>query len=172
MSSISLTEAIQALDEVAGDPRGGLPEELFLFVSRITPLVNVDLLIQDERRGTLLTWRSDQHYGAGWHIPGGIIRYKENAHDRIREVARTELGAVVDFDPAPLAVIESIGAERNRGHFISLLYRCHLASTPDPRRQAAMNPPETGSWRWHTGSPDDLLEVHNVYRPFLEVGRA
>ena len=43
------------------DPRaGGLPDELFLFVSRITPLVNVDLLIQDDRRHTLFTWRSDE----------------------------------------------------------------------------------------------------------------
>jgi hypothetical protein len=28
-----------------------MPQELFLFLSRITPLVNVDLLIQDDERG-------------------------------------------------------------------------------------------------------------------------
>jgi colanic acid biosynthesis protein WcaH len=32
---------------------------------------------------TLLTWRDDESFGAGWHVPGGIIRYKETAADRI-----------------------------------------------------------------------------------------
>ena len=150
---MTLSDAIRPLDELAGDPHSGLPEELFLFVSRMTPLVNVDLLIQDDAHGTLLTWRSDQHYGSGWHIPGGIIRYKETAHQRIREVARQELGASVEFDRAPIAVFESMSGERNRGHFISLLYRCRLTSPLDPLLRGIGDPPAPGSWRWHTGPP-------------------
>jgi colanic acid biosynthesis protein WcaH len=164
---MTLSEAIRRLDELAGDPSSGLPEELFLFVSRMTPLVNVDLLIQDQARGTLLTWRSDQHYGSGWHIPGGIIRYKETAHQRIREVARHELGASVEFDAEPIAVFESMSGERDRGHFISLLYRCRLTSPLEPSLRALGDPPAPGSWRWHTVPPRDLLEVHNLYRQFL-----
>jgi ADP-ribose pyrophosphatase YjhB (NUDIX family) len=167
MSSRRLTEAIALLDELADDPSTGLPEELFLLVSRLTPLVNVDLLIQN-KEGTLLTWRNDRHYGAGWHIPGGIIRYKETARHRISEVARLELGATVDFDPAPIAVIESIAPERDRGHFISLLYRCRLTSTPDPRQQADAHPPKPGAWQWHTRSPADMLPVHDMYRHFID----
>jgi ADP-ribose pyrophosphatase YjhB (NUDIX family) len=161
-------DAIRLLDALAADPREGLPEELFLFVSRITPLVNVDLLIQDQARRTLLTWRSDDHYGPGWHVPGGIIRYKETAHQRIHEVARQELGASVEFDPTPLAVTESIAGERNRGHFISLLYRCRLKSALDPGLQAAGDPPAPGSWQWHASAPADLLEAHDIYRRFLD----
>jgi colanic acid biosynthesis protein WcaH len=59
------SDALHILDELAGDPRGGLAEELFLFVSRVTPLVNVDLLIQDTGHRTLLTWRCDDHHGTG-----------------------------------------------------------------------------------------------------------
>ena len=166
---MTLAEAIHTLDQLAVDPTAGLPEELFLLISRITPLINVDLLLQDDRRRTLLTWRSDQHYGAGWHIPGGIIRYKESTHHRIHEVARHELGATVDFDPVPIAFAESISPERNRGHFISLLYRCRLTSPPDPERHSPTDPPHAGSWRWHTGPPADLLPVHNLYRRFLAI---
>lgn len=168
MSSRRLTEAIALLDELAAEPSTGLPEEIFLLISRLTPLVNVDLLIQDPGHGTLLTWRSDRHYGDGWHIPGGIIRYKETAPQRISEVARLELGATVDFDPAPIAVIESIAPERDRGHFISLLYRCRLTSAPDLRQKAAVHPPEPGSWQWHTRSPADMLPVHDMYRHFID----
>jgi colanic acid biosynthesis protein WcaH len=164
---MTLSHAIQALDHLVPNPNSGLPEELFLFVSRITPLVNVDLLIQQEGR-TLLTWRSDEHHGAGWHVPGGIIRYKETARYRINEVARQELGATVEFDEAPIHVIESTGPQRNRGHFISLLYRCRLTSELDPQLQAVSDPPAAGNWRWHPHSPPDLLQVHHVYRSILD----
>jgi ADP-ribose pyrophosphatase YjhB (NUDIX family) len=163
-----LSDSIRVLDTLAGDPTTGLPEELFLFVSRITPLVNVDLLIQDDRRHTLLTWRADEYHGAGWHVPGGIIRYRETADQRIRKVATSEMGASVDFDPIPAAINESFGEQRNRGHFISLLYRCRLVSGPDPRLKAIAAPPEPGTWRWHKGAPADLLKVHDMYRPFMD----
>jgi colanic acid biosynthesis protein WcaH len=166
---MTLPDAIHTLDQLSGDPRSGLPDDLFLFISRVTPLVNVDLLIQDAARRTLLTWRSDKDYGSGWHIPGGIIRYKEPAHDRIREVARLELGASIEFDSSPVAVMESIARERNRGHFISLLYRCRLTSEPDLQRRANTHPPQPGKWRWHDGAPPDLLEVHNIYKSFMAV---
>jgi len=161
------SDALHILDELAGDPRSGLAEELFLFVSRVTPLVNVDLLIQDTGHRTLLTWRCDDHHGTGWHIPGGIIRYKETAQQRLRETACRELGATIEFDAAPLAVMESFSEQRNRGHFISLLYRCRLTSEPDPVRRATSGPPLPGAWRWHSGAPADLLEVHNMYRCYL-----
>lgn len=46
------------------DSRLGLPDELFYLVSRLPPLVNVDLLIQNEKRQTLLVWRDDAFYRA------------------------------------------------------------------------------------------------------------
>ena len=74
---MNITEAIVALEKHVPNPSEGLPDELFLYVSRITPLVNVDLLIKDENGRTLLSWRDDQYCGQGWHVPGGIIRFKE-----------------------------------------------------------------------------------------------
>jgi colanic acid biosynthesis protein WcaH len=112
-----LSAAIRQIEDIADTGETGLPEELFLFVSRVTPLINVDLLIQDQRKRTLLTWRDDRFYGPGWHVPGGIIRYKETAADRIRSVARQELGVEIDFDPSPIFILESIAPERkDRGH--------------------------------------------------------
>jgi len=78
-SFMIMPDAIRALEDISGDLRTSLPEDLFLFASRITPLVNVDLLTQDHDHRTLLAWRSDSHYGAGWHIPG-VIRYQETVH--------------------------------------------------------------------------------------------
>ncbi len=159
--------AISTLESVMGDPHRGLPEEIFLFVSRITPLVNVDLLIQDESGRTLLTWREDEFFGAGWHAPGSIIRYKEMAADRIQACARKELGAEVAFESAPLLVAEHIGKQNSRGHAISLLFRCRLLTPPDENRRAGLNAPSAGEWRWHESCPPDLLSAQGSYRRFF-----
>ena len=155
--------AISALASAVADPHQGLPEDVFLFVSRMTPLVNVDLLIQDDAGRTLLTWRDDQYFGAGWHVPGGIIRYKEVAADRVRSCAREELGAEVGFDPVPILVSETIRDQKDRGHFISLLYRCKLLAAPDERRQAKLDRPRRGEWMWHDRCPSNLLAVQSQY---------
>ena len=118
------------LESAIADPRLGLPKEIFLFASRIVPLINVDLLIQDGAGRTLLTWRDDEFFGTGWHVPGGVIRYKEMAADRIHACAREELGAEVAFEGVPLLVSEHITDNKNRGHANSLLYRCTLLTPP------------------------------------------
>jgi ADP-ribose pyrophosphatase YjhB (NUDIX family) len=160
--------AISAIESLLPHPEGGLPEEVFLFVSRITPLVNVDLLIQDDAGRTLLTWRDDEYFGQGWHIPGGVIRYKETFAARIRACALQELGAEVSFEPFPLLVLETIRDHRSRGHFISLLYRCRLLTPLDEFLQPeASYPPRAGAWRWHQVSPPDLLDVQAPYKRFF-----
>ena len=152
----------------AAEGRRDMPEDLFLLVSRLTPIVNVDLLIKDARGRTLLTWRDDEFYGAGWHIPGGIIRFRETAAGRVRAVAAGELGAEVAFDPSPIRVEEAINRTREvRGHFIALLYRCALTGPPRAELEYRGGPPAPGVWKWHASCPPDLLPVHRVYEQFL-----
>lgn len=68
-------KTIDLLESLIKNPSKGLPEDIFLFVTRITPMISVDLLIKNEQNQTLLTWRDDGYWPAGWHIPGSIIRY-------------------------------------------------------------------------------------------------
>jgi ADP-ribose pyrophosphatase YjhB (NUDIX family) len=163
-----LAAAIRTLESRIGSPEAGLPEEVFLFVSRIVPVVNVDLLIQDERKRTLLTWRDDRYFGPGWHVPGGLIRYKEREEDRIRHVARQELGAEVEFDALPLFVLQSIAPEkRDRAHAVSLLYRCRLKSSLDERQRYTPDSPVPGQWQWHTYCPENLIQEQREYAAFF-----
>ncbi len=165
---MDLRPALQTLESAIDDPRKGLPEEIFLFLSRITPLPNVDLLIQDEQGRTLLTWRDDEFYGAGWHVPGGIIRFKERAADRIHAVAQGELGTQVRFEPTPLGVFEGISDRETRGHFLSILYRCRLLSPPEEgRRAASPDKAQSGEWMWHNSAPANLLPDQEMYLPYF-----
>jgi ADP-ribose pyrophosphatase YjhB (NUDIX family) len=166
--SSGLAALIRQLDSQIDIEAGGLSEEVFLFVSRVTPLINVDLLIRDDKGRTLLTWRSDRFYGPGWHVPGGIIRYKETAADRLRIVAERELGAVVEFDASPILVHESIDPGRHdRGHFISLLYKCRLVGDLDQQRRYSREAPLPYQWLWHERCPENLIQEQRAYAAFM-----
>lgn len=159
---------MRAIESRISAQTGDMPEEVFLFVSRITPLINVDLLIQDAAGRTLLTWRSDRFFGPGWHVPGGIIRYKEMAADRIRMVAKQELCAAVEFGPFPIYVHEStIPERRDRGHFISLLYKCRLTSELDQRRRYTPDAPVPDQWLWHERCPENLIPEQRAYAAYM-----
>jgi colanic acid biosynthesis protein WcaH len=161
-------QIFDALDRWASTPSHGLPLDLFRFLSRIMPLINVDLLITDPHLGTLLTWRHDEDYGPGWHVPGGIIRYKETAETRLHLTARAELDADIVWEAEPIHIAQSIEpVKRERGHMISMLYRCRLTSPPAERLQCNPAAPAVGHWRWHRECPPNLITQQEHYRRFL-----
>lgn len=164
---MNIAEIIAVLDEQVKNPSAGLPEDLFLYVSRITPLVNVDLLIKDEAGRTLLSWRNDEYAGTGWHVPGGILRYKETLESRIKKVLETEIGAEVSFDPVPIALNQLIHPIHEiRGHCISILYKCFLAGTYVPKNEE-FSKDDAGYLMWHDQCPANLIEVHELYRNYI-----
>lgn len=167
-----LTEQLANLISLVGNPHEGLPQEIFYFISQLTPMVNVDLLIKNKSGQTLLTWREDDFYGPGWHIPGGIIRFKETAEARIHKVANSELGVTVCAESVPVVVNEIMAEHRDvRGHFISMLFRCTLTKQPSLDLMAGSDGLiKSGQWMWHNGCPDDIIEQHEIYRKFIEDG--
>ncbi len=165
-----MQELIAQLEKQIENPRNGLPEEVFLLLTRLTPMINVDLLIKNEHGHTLLTWREDEHHGKGWHIPGGIIRFQETPEERIQQVAKTELNAEVIAEATPCAIHSFIVPEqRNRSHFISLLYRCRLCANLPPQMKCEQ--PQPGECRWFSSAPRDLLPVHAAYQSYIEGGK-
>jgi ADP-ribose pyrophosphatase YjhB (NUDIX family) len=158
-------EAIVYLEQQIADPSKGLPEEIFLFITRLTPMVNVDLLIKDEKGRTLLAWRKDEFHPSAWHVPGGIIRFKEDMKQRIEKVIESEIGLPVQFDPTPLAIHQIICQQDTRGHFISLLIKCFLSSDY-PLNKDGLQENDNGYLRWHDSCPDNLL-LHDLYRRFI-----
>ena len=169
MGKNTLEDALEKLDAELTDPGQGLPEEVFLFTSRVTPMVNVDLLIRNERGEVLLTWRGGDYYVPGWHVPGGIIRYKESLYARLEKVAWLELGATITYQKKPLAVKEIIRSpeRKNRGHFITFLFNCSLKSNPSEDLLHISGDPVSGSWKWHSRCPDDIIPVHRMYKEII-----
>lgn len=123
-------------------------EELFLFVSSLVPIVNVDLLVYNSKGNFLLTRRKDTHCGIGWHVPGGCIRFKETIDTRIRMVAKTELGLTqFTYDKEPVKVFEifnkeyrKINNQDERAHFITLVFKCYAPDDFEPCNEEKQNP--------------------------------
>jgi len=164
-----IADLTKRLDALVPNARKGLPQDVFYFISRLTPMVNVDLLIKNEKNQTLLTWRRDEFYN-GWHIAGGIVRFKELFADRLHAVAKQEFGATIDFDPAPIGTFEKINTSRDiRGHFIANLFRCRLTSPLDEsmRCHDPLNA-KHGQWYWHSECPKELIPQHEVYRKYID----
>ena len=101
-------------------------------------------------------------------VPGGVVRYKEAATERVHAVARLELGIAVTFDTAPILVTENINpGGRERAHAISLLYRCRLTSTLNPCRRYTQESPVPDQWLWHERCPTNLIPKQRAYAALI-----
>jgi ADP-ribose pyrophosphatase YjhB (NUDIX family) len=160
--------AVKILDWSSKQPQVSLPDDIFYFVSRSTPLINVDLLVKDKNNRVLLSWRDDEYSGTGWHIPGGIIRYKENIKKRVDEVSRLELKGKVIYKASPIAINEIITKkQRDRGHFISLLFNCSI-NDDYKINNGNLKSDEPGFLKWFQHCPANLISWHEIYREYIE----
>ena len=163
------------MSELGISAEAGLGKDLFVFISSLTPIVNVDLLVYNSKGQFILSRRNDAHCGIGWHVPGGCIRFKESIESRIRKVAESELNLTdFQFDKEPLKVFEIICNEhRNidnqdeRAHFVTLVYKCYA---PDSYHIDNKGKTESDSnyLKWFDKLPDDLLDIQQCYKEIMK----
>jgi colanic acid biosynthesis protein WcaH len=164
---MTTTEAIAFLDDTVPQKTSGLPDDLYYFISRTTPLVCVDLLVKDSRGRILLSWRDDHLYGKGWHIPGGIVRYKETFAQRIQKTAERELGVMIKFDSSPVWIEQLVDPDRdNLGHIIAFVYKCFVPEDFIPNN-LNLKYGDSGYLEWHRGLPKNLLKIQGYYKEFI-----
>lgn len=162
-NNITIDECIGLLENYAQEPEKGLPEALFLYTTTITPMINVDLLVRNERGHVLMSWRDDM-CGRGWHIPGGIIRFKESFHDRIIKVGKKELNTTVTHGDTPIKINEIILDQKIRGHFISLLYECFVPDDYSIEYQRCREG-EEGYLKWISSYPENMVRgQRDIYK--------
>jgi len=156
---------LNQIEKKINNPKKGLPDEIFYFVGRLTPYINVDLLIRSPTEGTLMTWRDDKYSGKGWHLPGGIIRFKEKISKRIANVGKTELNIKISKIKGPLALNEIIINQKERSHFISLLYQCFLSKSE--LKKLLLESQKNSKISFFKKKPHNLLKWHKIYKKYL-----
>ncbi len=150
------------------DGRGAdLPWPLFRFITEVAATSNVDLLVEDDEKGVLLAWRDDP-FGTGWHVPGSIIRHREEIAHRIAMCAQDEFGCELDVADGPAALVQIFD---DRGHSVSLCFRARLRRDPGKRVRDENDAPEAGDLRWFKTPPDQFYPSHRIYGDVLRMLR-
>lgn len=155
------------------DTNQGMHQNLFLLISGLIPLPNVDLLLTNEKGQLLLTWRKDMWFQSGWHIPGGCLHYGESFEHCVRETAKRELSVELCNVVGPVAtknvirgVVIGTTFPRERGHNVAMLFRCSVPSDWKPDN-GIKSPDDNGYMCWFDKIPDDFLEIQHVYDDIL-----
>ena len=167
-----LTNQIDELKRCIQDegivPENRLGDELFLFASTLMPVVNVDLLVFNDKDQVLLSWRNDPHCGCGWHVPGGCLRFKETLENRVHKTAINEFGVDVEMNSEALGLFEiffpnfrdGIKNQRERAHFITIVYECKLSEGLKNNKIEG----ESGNLKRFDELPENLLNVQDCYK--------
>jgi colanic acid biosynthesis protein WcaH len=117
-----------------------ISEEKFKVVLDSTPLVSIDLLVEDEQGRFLLGYRKNrpaQHY---WFVPGGRIQKNESLDSAFKRLTKQELGTEFSIEQATLLgpfdhfYDDCVFGSDISTHYVAIAYRLkidNLQSLPD-----------------------------------------
>lgn len=136
-----------------------------------TPLISLDLVVEDERGRILLGLRLNRPAQGFWFVPGGRVRKNERLDAAFLRITETELGTpFLRSESKFLGVYEhlygnSVFGESPDTHYVVLAYRLQV-------KQAALHLPsqQHSEYRWF--NKIEALQdqrLHKYSRAYLEV---
>ena len=110
-----------------------ISDEQFLKVIDTTPLVSIDLVLEDPQGKILLGKRTNRPAQGYWFVPGGRIQKNEKLADAIKRISLAELGTELTLsDGQLLGAFDHIyddnfsGVDGINTHYVVLAYRISL----------------------------------------------
>ena len=107
-----------------------IDDKQFLKIIESTPLVSIDLIIENERGDILLGKRTNRPAQNYWFVPGGRIRKNETIAESIARISATELGIDLSINDVQLLgsydhIYEDnyLGEDGVNTHYVVLAYR-------------------------------------------------
>lgn len=141
-----------------------LSKKDFTLIVKNTPLVSIDLIIENAEGKVLLGYRSNQPAKGYWFVPGGRIRKDELFAAAFSRIFQAETGQTTEIEKAEfLGVYEHLypgdnfaGEADVSTHYIVIAYRIvpggSLKNLPEEQHSA---------YRW--ASPSEILEDPEVH---------
>lgn len=140
-----------------------LDKETFSLVVRSTPLVSIDLVIENAQGQTLLGLRNNRPAQGFWFVPGGRVLKGESLKDAFLRLCQDEVGLEVNIEDAvPLGSYEhfyddSVFGESITTHYVVLAYKIKTEQmlTSLPKLQHS-------DYAWFTNR--EILEGESVHK--------
>lgn len=145
-----------------------LDSSAFSTILETTPLVSIDLIIEDTDRKILLGKRKNRPAQGFFFVPGGRILKNESLSSAFKRLTSVELGEAFDISHATLLgpydhfYTDSIFGQTPSTHYVAIAYRLQvekLLSLPDAQHY---------EYRWF--SVENLLvspEVHKHTKAYF-----
>ena len=137
--------------------------EIFRLIVRHTPLVSIDLVMEDETGYVLVGLRNNEPARGTWFVPGGIIRKNEKIGDAFRRILKAETGRAADIGEAEFLGVYQHFYDANRfqepgygTHYVVQGYRLKLGLRP----QIALDD-QHSAIRWMT--PSEILAAPDLH---------
>ncbi len=109
----------------------------FVEVVKKTPLVSIDLIVENNRNEVLLGFRKNEPAKNYWFVPGGRILKNERIAEAFERIAENELGINLAYEDADfLGVFEHLYPKNPTQkrefstHYVVLTYQVKLTKTP------------------------------------------
>jgi len=107
-----------------------IPDKQFLQIIDNTPLVSIDLVIEDSQGKVLLGKRTNRPAQGYWFVPGGRIRKNETIAEAITRISSTEFGIDLSINDVQLFGAYDhiyddnyLGEDGVNTHYVVLAYR-------------------------------------------------
>lgn len=147
-----------------------LDSDTFKTIVTHTPLIAIDLVVEDEHGCILLGQRNNRPAQGFWFVPGGRIRKNERLDDAFRRLVTEELGYQAERSDAKLLDLyehlysDSVFGEKPDTHYVVVAHHLRV------KRDALNLPQEQHSdfrW-WPKTEMASCAEVHANSRIYLD----
>ncbi len=147
-----------------------LDADTFRHVVAATPLVSIDLIVENQEERILLGKRHYRPAQGTWFVPGGRILKDESQDAAFRRLTRDELGCVFERHQARLLGVyehfypDCVFGDSPSTHYVVLGYQLRV----DPTRLAPPKEQHTEYRWWQRAEALSSQQVHANTRAYLE----
>lgn len=140
-----------------------LDKDTFTTVIDSTPLVSIDLVVENEKGSILLGLRTNKPAKGFWFVPGGRILKNETMNAAFKRLTMQELGKEVDIQSAQcLGPFEHFYSDCVFGddvstHYVVLGYKIHVQES-----ELSLPLEQHNDYQWF--SEDSLLSSQSVHK--------
>jgi colanic acid biosynthesis protein WcaH len=142
---------------------GSLGDENFAFIVRNTPLVAIDIIIEDPDHRMLLGRRNNEPAKGYYFVPGGAIRKNEMIQGAFARILKAETGLHASIGGAKFIGVFEHFYDTNRfddpeygTHYVVLAYELRLTERPSVRLDS-----QHSDIRWLSGA--EILSASDVH---------
>ena len=141
-----------------GKQQGWLANNVFETIVTNTPLISIDLLVENEQGEFLLGLRKNRPAQGYWFVPGGRVLKNESLDQAFKRLTKLELGLELERNQADFKGVyehfyqDSVFSEQYSTHYLALAHKIKINSNA-----VKIDKKQHSDYQWL--KPEELVQV-------------